>query len=216
LSVLSPKEVADLYRKRAENYDISASLYYLIGFRFHHYRALTIDSLDLGKGDTVVELGCGTGLNFPLLQEKIGNEGKIIGVDITDKMLKKARERVRKNNWNNVEFFHGDVARYNIPDGVDAVFSTFALTLSPDYDMVIRNCSESLKKGGRIAILDFRMPGGYVRYLAPLMILLTKPFGVRKELRHRHPWESVEMYFQKSSLSEMYWGFVYLSVGIKD
>ncbi|WP_218165494.1 class I SAM-dependent methyltransferase [Methanolobus zinderi] len=163
-----------------------------------------------------MELGCGTGLNFPLLQEKIGNEGKIIGVDITDKMLKKARERVRKNNWNNVEFFHGDVARYNIPDGVDAVFSTFALTLSPDYDMVIRNCSESLKKGGRIAILDFRMPGGYVRYLAPLMILLTKPFGVRKDLRHRHPWESVEMYFQRSSLSEMYWGFVYLSVGIKD
>ncbi|WP_218165495.1 hypothetical protein [Methanolobus zinderi] len=46
MSVLSPKEVADLYRKRAENYDISASLYYLIGFRFHHYRALTIDSLD--------------------------------------------------------------------------------------------------------------------------------------------------------------------------
>ncbi|WP_269848501.1 class I SAM-dependent methyltransferase [Methanosarcina horonobensis] len=116
----------------------------------------------------------------------------------------------------NVEFFHDDVAQYNIPEGVDAVFSTFALTLSPDYDKVIKNCSESLRKGGRIAILDFKMPNNYMRFLAPLMILVTRPFGVRKELQYRHLWESVERYFQKSSLREMYGGFVYLSVGIKD
>ncbi|AKB79492.1 arsenite S-adenosylmethyltransferase [Methanosarcina horonobensis HB-1 = JCM 15518] len=216
MSVLSPKEVVDLYRKRAKNYDLTANLYYLIGFRLHHYRVLTIDSLDIKKGDTVLELGCGTGLNFPLLQQKIGKEGKIIGVDITDKMLEKAKERVKKNDWKNVEFFHDDVAQYNIPEGVDAVFSTFALTLSPDYDKVIKNCSESLRKGGRIAILDFKMPNNYMRFLAPLMILVTRPFGVRKELQYRHLWESVERYFQKSSLREMYGGFVYLSVGIKD
>jgi demethylmenaquinone methyltransferase/2-methoxy-6-polyprenyl-1,4-benzoquinol methylase len=216
LPVLSPKEVADLYRKRAKNYDISACLYYLIGFRLHHYRVLTIDSLDIKKGDTVVELGCGTGLNFPLLQQKIGKEGKIIGVDITDKMLEKAEKRVKKNNWENVELIHCDVSQYNIPKGVGAVFSTFALTLSPDYDKVIRNCSESLSKGGRIAILDFKMPDDYMRHLAPLLIVVTKPFGVREELQHRHLWKSVERYFQKSSLRKMYGGFVYLSVGIKD
>ena len=62
----------------------------MIGFRLYHYRKLTIEFLDLKRGDTVVELGCGTGLNFPLLQQRIGDEGKIIGVDITDKMLENA------------------------------------------------------------------------------------------------------------------------------
>ena len=53
--------VARLYQKRAENYDISANLYYLIGIREFAYRKMAVDALKLGRGDTVVEIGCGTG-----------------------------------------------------------------------------------------------------------------------------------------------------------
>ena len=51
-------------QKEGRQYDISANLYYLIGFREHKYRKMAVDALNLKKGDTVVELGCGTGLNF--------------------------------------------------------------------------------------------------------------------------------------------------------
>jgi ubiquinone/menaquinone biosynthesis C-methylase UbiE len=73
--------VRETYRKRAEYYDITANLYYLFGYREWAYRRQTIESLELRPGDTVIEIGCGTGINFPLYQKAIGPQGRIIGVD---------------------------------------------------------------------------------------------------------------------------------------
>jgi ubiquinone/menaquinone biosynthesis C-methylase UbiE len=56
----------------------------------------------LKAGDTVVDIACGTGANFSFLQEKIGSNGRIVGVDFTDAMLTKAQERVTENHWRNV------------------------------------------------------------------------------------------------------------------
>jgi ubiquinone/menaquinone biosynthesis C-methylase UbiE len=83
-----------IYRKRAKRYDWTTLLLYLIGFRHWTYRKCAVEALCLQKGNTVVDLGCGTGLNFTLLQEQIGPEGKIIGVDLTDAMLAEAHQRV--------------------------------------------------------------------------------------------------------------------------
>ena len=88
-----------LYRKRARNYDWTANLYYLIGYREWAYRRRAVAALHLGLGDTVVEMCCGTGLNFPLLQAAVGPAGRIIGVDLTDAMLDGARRRVERNGW---------------------------------------------------------------------------------------------------------------------
>ncbi|RJQ48340.1 MAG: methyltransferase domain-containing protein [Nitrospiraceae bacterium] len=83
-----------LYRRRAKHYDVTANFYYLIGFREQAYREKAVQALDFQSGDTVVEIGCGTGLNFSLLQNYVGPEGKIIGVDLTDAMLEQAGRRV--------------------------------------------------------------------------------------------------------------------------
>ena len=64
--------IQELYTKRAPRYDLSANLYYLIGFRENAYRKKAVDALQLNPGETVVELGCGTGLNFRYLQDAIG------------------------------------------------------------------------------------------------------------------------------------------------
>jgi demethylmenaquinone methyltransferase/2-methoxy-6-polyprenyl-1,4-benzoquinol methylase len=72
-----------LYRKRAKRYDQTTLLYYIAGFRHWGYRKRAIQSLALNQGDTVVEPGCGTGLNFSLLQDRVGTRGRIIGVDLT-------------------------------------------------------------------------------------------------------------------------------------
>jgi ubiquinone/menaquinone biosynthesis C-methylase UbiE len=213
---LNKDELKELYRKRAGMYDFSANLYYLIGFREQAYRKKAVAALDLRRGDTMVEIGCGTGLNFPLLWRAVGPEGEIIGVDLTREMLEKARIRVQTNGWTNVELLHGDAAKFRFPPNLAGIISTFALTLIPEFDAVIRNGCTALAPGGKWVVLDFRLPSSRAAALfAPLLIFLTRPFGVRKELAERHPWESIEKCLGNISMTELYFGFTYIAVGKK-
>lgn len=91
---LGKAALIDLYRRRAPRYDWSAQLYHLIGFREWAYRKKAVCALGLQPGYTVVEVGCGTGLNFSLLRDEVGATGLIVGVDMTDSMLARARDRV--------------------------------------------------------------------------------------------------------------------------
>ena len=113
-----------LYRKRAKRYDQTTLLYYMAGFRHWGYRKRAIQSLALNQGDTVVELGCGTGLNFSLLQDRVGPRGRIIGVDLTDAMLDGANSRVAAHGWSNVELIQSDAAVYSFPAAVDGILSS--------------------------------------------------------------------------------------------
>jgi len=82
------------------------------------------------RGDTVVDIGCGTGLNFALLQDVIGPEGQIIGVDLSDAMLDQARQRVTEYSWKNVTLIQADAAQFEFPTtNVGGIISTLALTL---------------------------------------------------------------------------------------
>jgi demethylmenaquinone methyltransferase/2-methoxy-6-polyprenyl-1,4-benzoquinol methylase len=119
----TPEEVNEVYHRRARFYDWSVNAYYLIGFRWWAYRRSAIAALGLQPGATVVEMGCGTGLNFRLLQESIGLSGRLIGVDLSTDMLQQARQRVAAKGWSNVELVQARAADYNFPSGVDAVFS---------------------------------------------------------------------------------------------
>lgn len=213
--VINRDELRELYRNRARNYDLTANLYYLIGFREVAYRKRAVDTLGLRHGDTVVDLCCGTGLNFPFLLEQVGPQGKVVGVDMTDKMLDGARRRVEQNGWRNVKLVQSDAAEFSFPEGLSGVISTFALTLVPEFDNVILDGCRALKSGGRWTVLDFKMPSRWTAVLAPLMILLTRPFGVTKDLADRHPWESMQKYLKDVSMDELYMGFAYIASGFK-
>jgi demethylmenaquinone methyltransferase/2-methoxy-6-polyprenyl-1,4-benzoquinol methylase len=210
---LNNQELVEVYKKRAKRYDFTAQLYYLIGFREWAYREKAVKALDLKQGDTVVEIGCGTGLNFSLLENEIGREGKIVGVDLTDAMLSRARERVRQNGWSNVEVVQSDAATFKFPQGVDGIISTFALTHVAGYDKVIRAGSEALKPSERFVILDFKMPSNWISRLAPLLVLTVRPFGVTMDLAERHPWEALKKYFADVAVHQLYGGFAYIAVG---
>ncbi len=214
--VLGKDETRDLYRRRAPRYDLAVQLYRLAGFRLRHYREAAVRALALRDGDTVVEIGCGTGLNFPLLEEAVGHRGRIVGVDLTDAMLQEARDRVHREGWTNVDLVECDAARYEFPEAVNGVISTLALTLVPEYDAVIRRAAEALAPGGRIAILDMKEPAGWPPWLVRLAVHLTRPYGVTLELADRHPWESVRRYLREVSFREFYFGALYLSVGTRD
>ncbi|MFQ5344145.1 MAG: class I SAM-dependent methyltransferase, partial [Anaerolineae bacterium] len=163
--MLDTQSVRKIYSKRAARYDVSANLYKLIGIRLDTYRREAVRALGLRPGSTVLELGCGTGLNFPFLQQAVGPKGKIIGVDLTPAMLAEAKAKIQKHGWSNVELVQADVSRFEMPQepalsltkGVDGVLSTFALSLMPAYEEIIRKSAQALTSGGRLVILDLKL-----------------------------------------------------------
>lgn len=212
---LSKNAVRELYRKRAGNYDVTANLYYFIGFREMKYRKMAISQLRLKPGDTAIEIGCGTGLNFKYVQQFIGDTGQIIGVDFTDAMLEQAQLRVEKNEWGNIRLMQCDAAEYAFPAKVNGVFSTFALTLVPEYQAVIERASSALVDGGRFVLLDFKKPEQWPLWVVKFGVAITKPFGVTLDLAARKPWEVMKSYFPNVTVTDLYGGFFYIAVGEK-
>lgn len=212
---LTKNQIIALYRKRAANYDLSANLYYLIGFREFKYRKLAVQKLQLKQGSTVVEIGCGTGLNFPLLVHAVGREGKVIGVDLTDKMLAMARARVAKNDWTNVELVQADAAGYAFPDNVNGIISTFAITLIPEFEEIMRRGAEALAPQGRMVIADLRKPDRWPLSIVKILVWLTRPFGTSLEIALRKPWEAMGRYLTDTGIIKLYGGFTYISWGEK-
>lgn len=213
--MLSIPEIRELYSRRARYYDLSANLYYMIGFRENTYRKQAIKLLDLNPGDTVVEIGCGTGLNFSYIQNHIGPTGRIIGVDLTADMLSVASKRCEKNNWGNVELIEQNAALYEFPDSIDGVISTFALTLMPEYKQIIEHAGIALSKGKKMVLLDLKIPD-WPKPLINLAVAFTSPFGVSLDTGQRHPWEDMEQIFGNLKMQEIYFGGVYAAVSEKN
>lgn len=119
-------------------------------------RADCAGTLDLAPGDTVVEFGCGPGVNLPVLREAVGPEGRVVGVDITREMLERARVLVARRGWENVHLVRGDATTPPVQHA-DGVLATFVTSLFPDpYDVVARWCSLA----DSIVIANFAPGGG--------------------------------------------------------
>ena len=113
---------------------------------------------DIKKGETVVDLGSGAGIDVFLASKLVGKEGKIIGVDMTDEMLEKARKIAIQNNYKNIEFRKGDIEE-KIPvenNSVDVVISNCVINLTSDKTNTFKEVYRILKKEGkgRIIISD--------------------------------------------------------------
>jgi ubiquinone/menaquinone biosynthesis C-methylase UbiE len=210
----SREKVRDMYQTGAKHYDFTTILFRLIGLRMKAYRLLSIKKLSLQRGNFVIELGCGTGLNFPFIMEQIGPEGRLIGIDLTPGMLEIARMRIERSGWENVELIQSDIAAYNFPEGVNGVFATGLFGYIPEYDSVIKSASQALAPNGHMVILDGKQPENLPAWLFKIVLKLGGPFGYTPEYFNVRPWESVDHYFNETSFETWYGGMMYILSGV--
>jgi demethylmenaquinone methyltransferase/2-methoxy-6-polyprenyl-1,4-benzoquinol methylase len=157
-------------------------------------RVAGIELMGLRAGDTVLDLGCGTGLSFELLVNAVGPTGQVIGVDASAQMLRVAARRVVRNGWSNVRVIKVDATQLSSEDlavdgstlQIDAVFSAYALSVMGNHHTVLERAKNLLVFGGRVGIVDMQRPVGVAAIFTPLAVLACALGGADIDA---HPWE---------------------------
>jgi ubiquinone/menaquinone biosynthesis C-methylase UbiE len=214
------ERLINVYRKKAKHYDLTSRLYPAPGYPQRAQRLRAVEALGLRAGDSVIDIACGTGLNFPLIEEAIGPDGRIVGVDLTDAMLTQAQDRIQTNGWSNISLVQADAADFDFPTEVDAILSTYALTQVPGCAEVIARGAAALSAGGRWVVLDLKVPDNTPRWLTQLGTATVRPFAAIDEWTMRRPWDTIRAAIQQQladvSWTELFFGTAFLAAGTRD
>lgn len=182
--------------------------------RHRRIRQDAADALDLSTGARVLEIGCGTGRNFPYLQELVGRSGEVVGVDYTPEMLGAAQRLVDRRGWENVTLIEADATTLQLDDRFDAVLAVMSLSAMPHWTAALRRFPDLVRPGGRIVVADAReFPRRPLGVLNPLLRNVVAPLGAW------HPWRDVPAQMERSfgnlSRTDYNFGTFYVATSIR-
>jgi ubiquinone/menaquinone biosynthesis C-methylase UbiE len=214
--------VRDRYQSLAPIYELSLGEWFL----YASARRQAIDLLQLAPGATVVDFACGTGLNFALIEQRIGPFGTLIGVDMTAGMLHRAAQRVQKAGWSNVSLIQLDVSsltRQELEQAgaltearqVDAALCTLGMSVIPQWERAWGAMVALVRAGGRIAVMDGGPPRKQTvatRLARPLVSLGCRFFAADWT---REPWRLAERDLANAEIMWSVWGYVHAAGGTK-
>jgi arsenite methyltransferase len=110
---------------------------------------------EIKQGDTVLDLGSGAGFDSFLAAKKVGAQGKVIGVDMTEEMISKAKANAQRYDFQNTDFRLGDIEKLPVDNNsIDIIISNCVINLAPDKDKVFAEAYRVLKKGGKMFVSD--------------------------------------------------------------
>ena len=177
-------------------------------------RRRAIARLSLQPGDVVFDVGCGTGLSFPLIEEGIGAQGRIIGIDQSPEMLVIAGRRVQTHSWRNVTLIESPVEEASISGHADAVLFCFTHDLLQSRN-ALENVFEHSKQGGRVVAAGFKWGPWWnlplnVRVWAYVRHAVTTFDGFGR------PWRHLERFVSEMEVEQVWFGAFYFGWGVVD
>jgi len=201
----------------AQRYDRIAGLIGLFDWLFFvppHLRKRAAARLNLAAGGRVLEIGCGTGRNFSFLRDAVGPTGKIYGVDLSTGMLRKARELCERERWTNVELTQCDAAEYIPCEPLDGIIFGLSYNTMPHHLTVLRHAWKQLRPGGRIVIIDGKLPSGLGgKLILPFSIWLMKNTMLGNPFIK--PWNDLTALAEDFAMEEFLFGSWYVCWGSK-
>jgi ubiquinone/menaquinone biosynthesis C-methylase UbiE len=177
-------------------------------------RNKAVSRLELKPGDHVLEIGCGTGRNLAPLVQAVGTGGHVYGVDLSEGMLAEARKLRAQAGWSNVTLSRSDAASYNAPVMVDGVIFSLSYAVMPHHKEVLAHAWEQLRPGGRLVIMDAKLPSNLLGKLLHPFVVWTSKLTVLGNPDIR-PWDELKELTDGVEMEELSFGTYYICRAVK-
>jgi ubiquinone/menaquinone biosynthesis C-methylase UbiE len=179
-----------------------------------HLRRCAVEHLRLCAGERVLEIGCGTGIGLAYLSDAVGPNGRVYGVDISPGMLQRAQVRCASGHRRNVALYQCDALDFVAPEPLDAVLFCLSYNTMPHHRAVLRRAWSSLRPGGRLVIMDARLPSGpSAKWLLPFSLWLMKHTMLGNPLIE--PWRELAALCENFETRKYLFGSYYICRGLK-
>jgi demethylmenaquinone methyltransferase/2-methoxy-6-polyprenyl-1,4-benzoquinol methylase len=177
-------------------------------------RRKAVAALGLGRGDRVLEIGCGTGRNLRFLRQAVGPAGMVYGVDLSAGMLAKAHELSARNGWANVRLTRSEALHFSAPEPLDGILFSLSYNTMPHHRDVLRHALAQLRPGGRLVIMDAKLPSGsFGRRILPFSLWLMRRTFLGNPLIR--PWEHLAAETVEFEMGTFLFDSYYICRGIK-